>query len=316
MEWVLLGIPAGIVLLYIGSELTVDGAKKFALLMGITPFAAGLTIVAIGSSLPEAITSIVSRDNPEIIIGNIIGSNSANAGIAIGLAAVISPIACKFADIKFEMAAMIAAVFSILILSLNGSLGYIDGIILLAMLVLFIAGVYRFKSKNTAEDAEEEKPSGSKILSIGMAAAGIVLLYFGAKWFIGGAVRLAEISGLSDLIIGLVLVAVGSALPEISICLMAAYRGENELAVSNVVGSIVFNTFFALGIGALFADIPIGKTTLIFHIPVMIFLASAVFFFVYRKNAVGRKAGAVLFSAYAVYLALMFFFPELTSGIL
>lgn len=316
MEWVLLGIPAGIVLLYIGSELTVDGAKKFALLMGITPFAAGLTIVAIGSSLPEAITSIVSRDNPEIIIGNIIGSNSANAGIAIGLAAVISPIACKFADIKFEMAAMIAAVFSILILSLNGSLGYIDGIILLAMLVLFIAGVYRFKSKNAAEDAEEEKPSGSKILSIGMAAAGIVLLYFGAKWFIGGAVRLAEISGLSDLIIGLVLVAVGSALPEISICLMAAYRGENELAVSNVVGSIVFNTFFALGIGALFADIPIGKTTLIFHIPVMIFLASAVFFFVYRKNAVGRKAGAVLFSAYAVYLALMFFFPELTSGIL
>lgn len=316
MEWVLLGIPAGIVLLYIGSELTVDGAKKFALLMGITPFAAGLTIVAIGSSLPEAITSIVSRDNPEIIIGNIIGSNSANAGIAIGLAAVISPIACKFADIKFEMAAMIAAVFSILILSLNGSLGYIDGIILLAMLVLFIAGVYRFKSKNTAEDAEEEKPSGSKILSIGMAAAGIVLLYFGAKWFIGGAVRLAEISGLSDLIIGLVLVAVGSALPEISICLMAAYRGENELAVSNVVGSIVFNTFFALGIGALFADIPIGKTTLIFHIPVMIFLASAVFFFVYRKNAVGRKAGAVLFSAYAVYLALMFFFPELTSEIL
>ncbi|MGI5965006.1 MAG: calcium/sodium antiporter [Candidatus Methanomethylophilaceae archaeon] len=316
MEWVLLGIPVGIVLLYIGSELTVDGAKKFALLMGITPFAAGLTIVAIGSSLPEAITSIVSRDNPEIIIGNIIGSNSANAGIAIGLAAVISPIACKFADIKFEMAAMIAAVFSILILSLNGSLGYIDGIILLAMLVLFIAGVYRFKSKNAAEDAEEEKPSGSKILSIGMAAAGIVLLYFGAKWFIGGAVRLAEISGLSDLIIGLVLVAVGSALPEISICLMAAYRGENELAVSNVVGSIVFNTFFALGIGALFADIPIGKTTLIFHIPVMIFLASAVFFFVYRKNAVGRKAGAVLFSAYAVYLALMFFFPELTSGIL
>lgn len=318
MEWVLFGIPIGIVFLYIGSELTVDGAKKFALRLGITPFAVGLTIVAVGSSAPEAITSLVSRENPEIIIGNILGSNSANAGIAIGLAAIISPIACKFADIKFEMAAMLTATLAIFALSLNGVIGYVDGIILLAMLVLFVVGVYRFKAKDAKEEAEEEEePSGTPpAICLIMVAAGIALLYFGARWFVDGAVRLAEMSGMSDLMIGIVLVAIGSALPEICICLMAAYHGENELAVSNVVGSIVFNTFFALGVGALFVNIPIGTTTLMFHIPVMIFLAAVVFVSVYLKNAVGRKTGTLLFSAYAVYLALMFIFPELTSGVL
>ncbi|MEA4977795.1 MAG: calcium/sodium antiporter [Methanomassiliicoccaceae archaeon] len=318
IEWALLGIPIGIVLLYIGSEAMVDGAKKLAIRLGVTPFVVGLTIVAIGSSAPEAITSLVSSENPEIIIGNIIGSNSANAGIAVGLAAIISPIACKFAQIRFEMSAMIIAVLVILALSLNGVLGFIDGIILLALLMVFIFSVYKVKVKEgrteEAPDVDVSKtsvPICSLMIIIGMAA-----LYFGASWFIDGAVRLAEIFGVSDLMIGLILVAVGSALPEICICLMAAYRHEDELVVSNIVGSIVFNSFFALGIGALFTNIPIGDTTLAFHIPVMIILALLVFLFVRTHDRVNRREGVFLFLVYAAYIALMMIFPQLTSGVL
>lgn len=318
IEWALLGIPIGIVLLYIGSEAMVDGAKKLAIRLGVTPFVVGLTIVAIGSSAPEAITSLVSSENPEIIIGNIIGSNSANAGVAVGLAAIISPIACKFAQIRFEMSAMIIAVLVILALSLNGVLGFIDGIILLALLMVFIFSVYKVKVKEgrieEAPDVDVSKtsvPICSLMIIIGMAA-----LYFGASWFIDGAVRLAEIFGVSDLMIGLILVAVGSALPEICICLMAAYRHEDELVVSNIVGSIVFNSFFALGIGALFTNIPIGDTTLAFHIPVMIILALLVFLFVRTHDRVNRREGVFLFLVYAAYIALMMIFPQLTSGVL
>lgn len=318
IEWALLGIPIGIVLLYIGSEAMVDGAKKLAIRLGVTPFVVGLTIVAIGSSAPEAITSLVSSENPEIIIGNIIGSNSANAGIAVGLAAIISPIACKFAQIRFEMSAMIIAVLVILALSLNGVLGFIDGIILLALLMVFIFSVYKVKVKEgrteEAPDVDVSKtsvPICSLMIIIGMAA-----LYFGASWFIDGAVRLAEIFGVSDLMIGLILVAVGSALPEICICLMAAYRHEDGLVVSNIVGSIVFNSFFALGIGALFTNIPIGDTTLAFHIPVMIILALLVFLFVRTHDRVNRREGVFLFLVYAAYIALMMIFPQLTSGVL
>lgn len=318
MEWALLGIPIGIALLYTGSEAMVDGAKKLATRLGVTPFVVGLTIVAIGSSAPEAITSFVSSENPEIIIGNIIGSNSANAGIAIGLAAIISPVACKFAQIRFEMSAMIIAVLVILVLSLNGVLGFIDGIILLALLMVFILSVYKVKVKEGRTDEEPEvdvsrtsMPICSLMIIIGMAA-----LYFGASWFIGGAVRLAEIFGVSDLMIGLILVAVGSALPEICICLMAAYRHEDELVVSNIVGSIVFNSFFELGVGALFTNIPIGETTLMFHIPVMIILALLVFLFVRTHDRVNRREGISLFLVYAAYIALMMIFPQLTGGVL
>jgi cation:H+ antiporter len=316
-EWALLGIPVGIVLLYIGSEAMVDGAKKLAIRLGVTPFVVGLTIVAIGSSAPEAITSLVSGGNPEIIIGNIVGSNSANAGLAIGLAAVISPIACKFAEIRFEMSAMMVAVLAILALSLNGIIGFIDGIVLLALLLVFIFSVYKVKVKEarTAEGEEETEDSNvSAALCLLLIVVGMAALYFGADWFVGGAVRLAEISGASDLMIGLILVALGSALPEICICLMAAYRREDELVVSNIVGSIVFNTFFALGIGALFSDIPIRNETMMFHIPVMVILALLVFIFVRHRDRIDRKEGAVLFSVYAAYILSMVVFPQLTGG--
>lgn len=320
MIWTLIGIPVGIILLYFGSEWLVSGAKRIALSLGVSPFVIGLTVVAIGSSSPEAITSIVSSSNPEIIIGNIVGSNIANIGLAIGLAAVLSPLVCKFSTIKFEMGSMLMAVFIIALLSLCGSLGFLQGVFLIAALFAFIYAVYRFKVKtgniDEEEPEEEDSPAEHPILeSILLAVIGIFLLYGGAKFFVSGAVELAHIVGVSDLFIGIIVVSIGTALPELCICLVASYRGENDLAVSNIVGSIIFNSFFALGAGALFANVPVSGCVMWFHIPVMVAICLLAYAMIRRNGGIGRAGGTMLVSMYAAYVTLMFLFPWLTSGI-
>lgn len=322
MDWIILGIPVGIVLLYFGSDWMVDGAKKLALKWGVTPFVVGLTIVAFGSSAPETITSFVSADNPQIILGNIVGSNIANVGLAIGLAAMISPIVCKFDSMKFEMASMMVSVFVITGLSLFGVLKWFEGVALILALFLFVYLVYRFK-----KDAPESEidPSVKEVmetsdktpmwLCVTLVILGLVLLYFGARFFIDGAVEMVTEFGINEQLVGLFVVAVGTSLPELCICLLAAKRHENELVVSNIVGSIVFNCFFALGVGLLVTDVPITHYMMVFHLPVMIIMAALLFIMTKMGNGVTRKQGAFLFGVYFVYVALMAVFPELTQGV-
>jgi len=323
MSWILFGIPIGIILLYFGSEWMVDGAKKMALRLGVTPFAVGLTVVAFGSSSPEVITSLVSGENPQIILGNIVGSNIANVGLAIGLAAIISPIVCKFTAIKFELAAMIFAVVIITVMALTGSLGFVEGAILLFALAVFIYFVYTLKKKDpdntdseVSEEDIEESASTPVWRCVLFVVVGIVALYFGARAFIGGAVELAEIFGVSDLLIGLLVVAIGVSLPELCICIVAAYRKENEIVVSNIVGSIVFNCFFALGVGILFTTVPVTHYTMVFHMPVMILIAALLLIMVRFNKGVSRSNGAVLVAIYAIYVSAMVIFPQLTEGII
>lgn len=313
MSWALLGIPVGIVLLYFGSDWLVDGAKKLALRLGITPFVVGLTVVAFGSSAPEVITSIVSVNNPDIIIGNIVGSNIANIGLAIGLAAVLRPLMCRYEVIKFELISMMVAVILITVLSLNGWLGFYEGLLLIGMLFAFVYLVYRVKVSDPDDFPEEKKEMDINLYKcIAFIGVGLVLLYFGARWFVDGAVELAGILGVSELVIGLLVVAIGTSLPELCICLIAAWRRESDLVVSNIVGSIIFNSFFALGIGATLVDIPISDSVIFFHMPVMILMALILFIMVRWKNSVTRPMGAILLTIYATYVALMFLVPSLS----
>lgn len=322
MAWELLGIPIGIVLLYLGSEWMVTGAKKMAFRLGVTPFVIGLTVVAFGSSAPETITSLVSTDNPQIILGNIVGSNIANVGLAIGLAALVAPVVCGFHQNRFEMYSMMFSVLLITAMALTGSLGTIEGIVLVALLFVFVYLVYRFKNgTGEAKDEELEKEATEDIQwpiwkSSFFVVLGIVILYFGAKAFIAGSVELAGIMGVSDLMIGLLVVAVGTSLPELCICIMAAKRHENELVVSNIVGSITFNCFFALGIGVVFTTVPITHYMMIFHMPVMILMAAVLFAMIRYGNRITRPQAAVLLVMYVVYVALMAVFPELTEGVM
>ena len=320
MFW-LVGIVLGIVMLYFGSDWLVDGAKKLALRLGIAPFVIGITVLAFGSSAPECVTSIVSTSTPEIIIGNVIGSNIANIGLCIGLAAILNPMVAKYSPMRFEIITMVASVSLITLMGIAGYIGFIDGIILMSLLIMFVLSVYFMKREDkeaqesyTSEiDGEEIDRSPKKLLLwIGMCIVGLVLLYFGARFFVEGATELAKLLGVSELMIGLIVVAIGTSLPELCISLMASFRGENELAVSNIVGSNIFNSFFVLGVGASLVNVPVDNSTLTFHMPVMILLSVLMFLMVVRSNKISRASGAALLSIYIAYIVIMAFVPSLT----
>ena len=149
MFW-LIGIVLGVVMLYFGSDWLVDGAKKLAIRLGIAPFVIGITVLAFGSSAPECVTSIVSTSNPDIIIGNVIGSNIANIGLCIGLAAILNPIVAKYASMRFEIITMVFSALLITVMGIAGFIGFIDGIILMALLITFVLSVYFMKRGDAA----------------------------------------------------------------------------------------------------------------------------------------------------------------------
>ena len=319
MDW-WLGILLGIVMLYFGSDWLVDGAKKLALRLGVSPFVIGITVLAFGSSSPECITSIVSTSNPEIIMGNVIGSNIANIGLCIGLAALLNPMVAKYASMRFEIITMVVSAMLITLMGIGGFITTIEGIILIILLVTFVLTVYFMKRNDesgqesyTSEiETEIDRSAKKLILWIGMCVVGLVLLYFGATFFIDGAKQLAVEIGVSDLMIGLIVVAIGTSLPELCISLMASFKGENELAVSNIVGSNIFNAFFVLGIGASLVNIPVSEPTLYFHMPIMIGLSLLMFLMVWRSNRISRVYGALLLTVYVVYIVTMALVPSLT----
>ncbi|MBO5519896.1 MAG: calcium/sodium antiporter [Candidatus Methanomethylophilus sp.] len=316
MEWVLLGIPLGIVMLYFGSDWLVKGAKNLALRLGVAPFVVGLTVVAFGSSAPEMVTSVVSANTPAIILGNVLGSNIVNIGIAIALAAIVCPLAAKYDTMRMEVAMMIITSFAVFILAALNILSLWVGIGLIAALIIFLYVIYRAKKDNTegqeayTSEVEEGSTQGYPIL-IALIAVGLILLYFGARFFVDGAVELAHMIGISDLLVGLIIVAIGTSLPEICICLIAASRGENDLAVANIVGSNIFNACAVLGVGALVAKIPVSESVLYFHIPVMILLSLCMFAMIKWKNQISRPSAFVLLGIYVAYLAIMIAVPSL-----
>ena len=321
MDWILLGIPIGIVMLYFGSDWMVKGGKGLALRLGVAPFVIGLTVLAFGSSAPECVTSIVSGDTPQIIIGNVVGSNIANIGLAIGLAAVVGPLAAKYSTMRFELIVMMLSAVLITVMAMTGAIGTVEGLILMVLLFVFIFAVYRLKKDDAegqeAYTSEVEEDDGPEFMrktpfQILLVIVGLVLLYFGARFFIDGAKDLASMVGVSDMLIGLIVVAIGTSLPELCISVMAAYRGEADLAVSNIVGSNIFNAFFVLGVGASLSTVPIVDSMMCFHLPVMLIFSAVMFLMIRGRNRIDRPMGAILVAMYAAYIAVMAFIPSLT----
>ena len=321
MDWILLGIPIGIVMLYFGSDWMVKGGKGLALRLGVAPFVIGLTVLAFGSSAPECVTSIVSGDTPQIIIGNVVGSNIANIGLAIGLAAVVGPLAAKYSTMRFELIVMMLSAVLITVMAMTGAIGTVEGLILMVLLFVFIFAVYRLKKDDAegqeAYTSEVEEDDGPEFMrktpfQILLVIVGLVLLYFGARFFIDGAKELASMVGVSDMLIGLIVVAIGTSLPELCISVMAAYRGEADLAVSNIVGSNIFNAFFVLGVGASLSTVPIVDSMMCFHLPVMLIFSAVMFLMIRGRNRIDRPMGAILVAMYAAYIAVMAFIPSLT----
>jgi len=315
MLWIAVSLIVGAVMLYFGSEWLVRGGKGLALRLGVTPFVIGLTVLAFGSSAPEAITSVVSSDTPDIIIGNVVGSNIANVGLAIGIAAIVGPMAAKYSSMRIEIITMLIASVGLFVLGFFNFINWIEGIVLISLLFVFLFFVFKKKSNDEeGQEAylEEVTPEtlGTPILII-LVIAGLVALYFGARFFIDGARDLAVLIGVPDLIIGLIVVAIGTSLPELCISVLAARRGEADMAVANIVGSNIFNILFVLGIGSLLVDVPVSESVLYFHLPVMLLLSVVMFLMVRFRNKIDRMSGVLLVGIYVGYIAVIALVPGL-----
>jgi cation:H+ antiporter len=309
---------AGFVLLIVGAESLVRGASRAAEAAGISAFVVGLTVVAYGTSAPELAVTVQSTfaepPQPDLAVGNVVGSNISNVLLVLGIAAVVAPLIVSQTVVRAGAPLMIAVSVLMWLLSLDGTIGRLDGTILFSGSILYtVITVARSRQGTAAARAalaamsdgnhSARKPL-SILLDLVLIAAGLALLTIGSRWLVNGAVSLAQYFGVSELIIGLTIVAIGTSLPEVATSVVAVYRGQRDLAVGNVIGSNVFNILMVLGICGIVAPngVAVSDVALHFDIPVMVVVAIAclpVFFFDYM---IARWEGTVFLLYYAAYL--------------
>lgn len=304
----------GLVILIAGAEFLVRGASRLAVTMGISPLVVGLTVVAFGTSAPELAVTIQSglSGAPEIALGNVIGSNIANVLLILGVSALIGPLIVAQQLIRLDVPLMIGVSCLPLLLGLDGKIGRLDGLLLFAGIVTYIVFAIRQSRKESRPVAvgyDQEFGQGGHMglrevfLNIILVIVGLALLVLGARWLVNGAVSIARALGLSELIIGLTIIAAGTSLPEVATSVIASLRGERDIAVGNVVGSNLFNILAALGLTAAVAPmgISVPAAALRFDIPFMIAVAIAclpIFFTGYR---IARWEGALFLAYYVAY---------------
>jgi cation:H+ antiporter len=313
-------LVVGLIILIIGAELLVRGASRLAVGFGISPLVVGLTVVAFGTSSPELAVSIGSAlsGQADIALGNVVGSNIFNVLFILGLSALIGALVVAQQLIRLDVPLMIGVSILMLLLGLDGKIGRPDGLLLFAGIVVYIVFAIRQSRKETRQvEAEYDHEFGSGermgprqvLLQIGFVIAGLALLVLGARWLVDGAVAIARSLGLSELIIGLTIIAAGTSLPEVATSVIASLRGERDIAVGNVVGSNIFNILAVLGLAAVVAPegVTVPAAALGFDIPFMIAVAIAclpIFFTGYR---IARWEGALFLAyyiAYTLYLIL------------
>ncbi|HET9693783.1 MAG TPA: calcium/sodium antiporter, partial [Steroidobacteraceae bacterium] len=257
----------GLAALVVGAEALVRGASRLALALGISPLVVGLTIVAFGTSSPEAAVSVgaVVNGSTDIAIGNVVGSNVFNVLVVLGLSALVVPLAVDSQIIRQEVPIMIGASLLLMVLVVDGRLGRLDAAVLLALLIGYTTFLVWQSRRETqaikAEYAGGVTPSGTGAhwtVQVLLIVAGLVLLVLGSEWLVDASVAFARALGVSDLVIGLTIIAAGTSMPELATSLLAAVRGERDIAVGNVIGSNTFNILGCLGLSGLVARDGLG----------------------------------------------------------
>ncbi len=313
----LLSMGGGVLLLLAGAEGLVRGASALALRMGITPLVVGLTVVAIGTSSPELVVSVQAALAGEggVAIGNVVGSNVANLGLIVGVAAVLSPMVVNQKLVRHDIPVMLLSMGALVVFLLDGELARWEGGLLLAAAVAYTVNGIRTSRREVREakaaaaalppevaDAlvETSTSAGFK-RHILLVVGGIALLVFGADRLLAGAVAVASQLGVSEAVVGLTLVALGTSLPELATTIVAARRGEAEIALGNAVGSNIFNVFSVLGPAALAAPIRatgVGADVL----TIMVGFGLVTLLFLYTGGRTRRWEGAVLLLGYVGYI--------------
>ncbi len=302
----------GLVLLVWGADRFVHGAAASARNMGIAPLLIGLTVVAFATSSPEILVSVVAslRGEPTLAIGNAIGSNIVNIGLVLGMTALIKPIKLESATLRREMPALLAVSLLTVSLFLDTHLSRIDGIVMLTGLVIVMIWLARLGSRSAANDPikrdyEAEIPTDvSMKMAITWTLVGLVTLLIGAEWLVTGAIGIAQNLGVSEVVIGITIVALGTSLPELTVSIVSALKGEYGLAIGNIVGSNIFNLLAVIGIAATIEPAALAPSVLSLHIFVMVAFTLVLFAMTYDydgKAKLSRMEGIALLIAYVAY---------------
>jgi len=304
-----LNITGGLVLLFFGADWLVQGAVTLALHLGLSPLIVGLTVVALGTSVPEALVSVQAALGHQggIALGNVIGSNILNIALILGLSSLILPLKVDSHIVKADVPLLTGATFMLVVLLEDFHISRMEGAFLLLCIVFYVAGnIMTVKRTSPEEDKIEgmeipEDPGKTLWWDVGLLILGIVTLGFGANFLVTGAVDLARILGLSEALIGLTIVSIGTGTPELATALMAAFRKTPDLAIGNVVGSNLFNIMFVLGIAGLVAPLD-GKDISSVDLYVMLGVTILLLPTVWTGRILDRKEGFLFLAIYVGYL--------------
>jgi cation:H+ antiporter len=313
----LLMFAGGLVCLVVGAEALVRGASKLALSLGISPLVVGLTVVAFGTSSPEIAVSVGAalEGRTDIAVGNVVGSNIFNVLFILGVSALITPLLVHAQIIRQEVPIMIGASLLLVAFSLDGRIGFVDALMLLVLLVaytVFLIVQSRRETQATRDEYAQEvdRRSGwdSRLpVQLLLIAAGLGLLVLGSEWLVTAAIAFAKALGVSDLVIGLTIVAAGTSMPEVATSIMAAVRKERDIAIGNVVGSNVFNILGCVGITGVVASggLPIPASLLNFDLWVMLAVAFACIPVFMTGREIARWEGGLFLLYYVGYTAYL-----------
>ncbi len=295
-------------MLLAGAEVLVRGAAGLAAAAGISQLVIGLTVVAVGTSSPEIAVGIAAamRGQGDLALGNVVGSNIFNLLAVLGLAAVTAPLLVPRQLLRFDLPVLVAATLAGFACCLDGALTRSEGGLLVAGLVLYLARLLQL-GRDLPGNLDEEPTSGqptSRVAQVAMLVAGLVMLVLGSDWMVKGAVAIAQWFGISELVIGLTVIAIGTSLPEVAASVAATRRGHRDLAVGNAVGSNLFNLLAVLGLAAIFAPRPIAvpPAVLTFDGPVMLAVTLVSVLVFWRDERIDRCEGWLLLSYYAAFL--------------
>jgi cation:H+ antiporter len=298
----------GLILLFAGSSMLVEGAASTAVMFAVRPVIIGLTIVSFATSAPELLVSLVAavKGSGGISLGNILGSNVINIALVLGISSVIKPVTIQKQIIKIEIPYMILISCIFWLLCMDSNIGQTDGFILIFLLIVFlIYGVTTAKDKNS--DTQIVKPSLSTIVkNVVFIILGILMLSFGANFVVREAITIAQEIGLSQTFIGISVVALGTSLPELATSAVAAARGESEISVGNVVGSNLFNICLVMGVVGIYNPMPIDNHLHYFQFPFMIFICFFLGFVAWINQGIGKKVGILFILLFVVYIAISY----------
>jgi cation:H+ antiporter len=295
----------GLVGLFFGGEFLVRGAVGIARKLSVPPLVIGLTVVGFGTSTPELLVSVQAAlaGAPAIAIGNVIGSNIANILLILGLTAIIMPVAMPIAETKRDFVVMISATLVLWAILIGGTVWLWQGLLLIAALAGYLFA--SFRGQTSPSDSDLPASTNSFLYSMLFVLAGLAALIVGAKFLVDSASEIARDFGVSEAVIGLSVVAVGTSLPELATSALAALRAQSQIAVGNILGSNIFNILGILGVTALVAPIPVDPRFAELDIMIALAAALAMLGFAVFPVRINRIGGGLLMTAYAGYMVLL-----------